>query len=203
MRRRLATLVATVAWGLCSTAGAQHLDVAVLAPTSGDFSTFGDRVTRQVGVAAADAGGVEFRVFDTAEDPARAWRDAVAAGARVIVGPVGELETRAVLAARDEAGSTVPILVLAPVDGLGDVSASVFRARTTQGDQARAVLEALLDKYVDEGIVTIENRKILQLKPFDQIGTPIEIIKAFGGVSEYESALQELQTELYRQDKSA
>lgn len=139
MRRRLATLVATVAWGLCSTAGAQHLDVAVLAPTSGDFSIFGDRVTRQVGVAAADAGGVEFRVFDTAEDPARAWRDAVAAGARVIVGPVGELETRAVLAARDEAGSTVPILVLAPVDGLGDVSASVFRARTTQGDQARAV----------------------------------------------------------------
>ena len=44
---------------------------------------------------------------------------------------------------------------------------------TQYGEQARAVLEALLDKYADEGIASIENAKILKLKPFDNIGTPV------------------------------
>lgn len=68
------------------------------------------------------------------------------------------------------------------------------------GDQARAVLEALLDKYADEGIATIEDAKVLRLKPFDSIGTPTEIIRgAFGGKSGYEAALKELEDHLYRQ----
>ncbi|VUX55535.1 Type I restriction enzyme EcoAI R protein [uncultured Woeseiaceae bacterium] len=75
---------------------------------------------------------------------------------------------------------------------------------TKYGDQARAVLESLLDKYADEGITTIESPRVLKLKPFDSMGTPMEIINnTFGGKEEYEKAVQELEQELYTQDKSA
>jgi type I restriction enzyme R subunit len=75
---------------------------------------------------------------------------------------------------------------------------------TKYGDQARAVLNALLEKYADEGISTIESAKVLKLKPFSDIGTPVEIInKVFGGKDQYETAIQELEQELYKQDQSA
>ena len=65
---------------------------------------------------------------------------------------------------------------------------------------ARAVLEALLDKYADEGVAAIEDTKVLRLKPFDTIGTPIEIIKgAFGGKDGYDAALSELEEQIYGQ----
>jgi type I restriction enzyme R subunit len=71
---------------------------------------------------------------------------------------------------------------------------------TKYGDQARAVLEALLDKYADEGVLTIESPKVLKLTPFDTMGTPVEIINdVFGGKANYENALQELEVELYRE----
>ena len=71
---------------------------------------------------------------------------------------------------------------------------------TKYGEKARAVLEALLDKYADEGISTIEDTKVLRLQPFDRIGTPIEIIKgAFGGKDAYDAALTELEEQLYGQ----
>jgi len=74
---------------------------------------------------------------------------------------------------------------------------------TKYGEQAKAVLNALLDKYADKGVRSIENAKILQLRPFSEIGTPMEIINdVFGGKEQYESAIQELEKELYR-DKSA
>lgn len=66
------------------------------------------------------------------------------------------------------------------------------------GDKARAVLEALLDKYADEGIATIEDAKVLRLTPFDRIGTPTEIIRGtFGGKSGYEAAVRDLEDHLY------
>lgn len=72
---------------------------------------------------------------------------------------------------------------------------------TKYGEQARAVLDALLEKYADEGITSIENAKILKLKPFDDIGTPVEIINGvFGGKDNYASALQELEQQLFSQD---
>lgn len=75
---------------------------------------------------------------------------------------------------------------------------------TKYGEQARAVLEALLDKYADEGVTSIENPRVLKLRPFDEMGTPIEIIKdVFGGKSEYEKAIQDLETELFRKEGSA
>lgn len=71
---------------------------------------------------------------------------------------------------------------------------------TKYGDKARAVLEGLLDKYADEGITTIEEPKVLRLRPFADIGTPTEIINgAFGGKSKYEQALRELEGQIYGQ----
>jgi type I restriction enzyme R subunit len=75
---------------------------------------------------------------------------------------------------------------------------------TKYGDQARAVLEALLDKYADEGVLTIESPKVLKLTPFDKMGTPVEIINnVFGGKEKYESALQELEREIFQPRHSA
>ncbi|MFM9872364.1 MAG: EcoAI/FtnUII family type I restriction enzme subunit R [Fimbriimonadaceae bacterium] len=75
---------------------------------------------------------------------------------------------------------------------------------TKYGDKARAVLEALLEKYADEGVLTIESPKVLKLTPFDRMGTPVEIINnVFGGKAKYEAALQELQQQLFNQDISA
>jgi type I restriction enzyme R subunit len=75
---------------------------------------------------------------------------------------------------------------------------------TKYGDQARKVLEALLDKYADKGVVSIENPRVLQLDPFTEIGTPVEIINGvFGGKEKYEKALKELESELYNTEKSA
>lgn len=69
---------------------------------------------------------------------------------------------------------------------------------TQYGDQARRVLEALLDKYADEGIENIEDIKVLKVNPFDQFGTPTEIINLFGGKSQYLHALTQLEKALYQ-----
>lgn len=68
---------------------------------------------------------------------------------------------------------------------------------TKYGEKAQIVLEALLDKYADEGIVQIEQTQILTVAPFPNIGTPIEIIKAFGGLEHYNQAIHDLEQALY------
>jgi len=68
---------------------------------------------------------------------------------------------------------------------------------TQYGDQARRVLEALLDKYADEGVVHIEAPQILSVAPFTEFGTPIEIIRAFGGLDGYQEAVRGLEQALY------
>ncbi|MCE9664257.1 DEAD/DEAH box helicase family protein [Halomonas sp. M5N1S17] len=69
---------------------------------------------------------------------------------------------------------------------------------THYGEQARKVLDALLDKYADEGIENIEDIKVLKVNPFDQFGTPTEIIKLFGGKQQYLQALTQLEQALYQ-----
>jgi len=69
---------------------------------------------------------------------------------------------------------------------------------TKYGDQARKVLEALLDKYADEGIENIEDMKVLQINPLNQFGSPLEIVKIFGGKKQYLQALTELEQEIYK-----
>lgn len=68
---------------------------------------------------------------------------------------------------------------------------------TKYGDKARAVLEALLEKYADEGIETIEDPSVLKVQPLDQFGTPVEIIRLFGGTDMYQTAIKELESALY------
>lgn len=63
--------------------------------------------------------------------------------------------------------------------------------------KARQVLDALLDKYADQGVVHIEEPGILTINPFADFGTPIEIIKRFGGFSDYEKAVHELEQAIY------
>ena len=69
---------------------------------------------------------------------------------------------------------------------------------TQYGEQARKVLEALLEKYADEGIENIEDMKILQVNPLDQFGSPLEIVDLFGGKKQYLKALAGLEYEIYR-----
>ncbi len=69
---------------------------------------------------------------------------------------------------------------------------------TQYGPQARRVLEALLDKYADEGIENIESMKVLQLPPLNQFGTPYEIIDLFGGKPHYQTAALRLEQEIYK-----
>ena len=70
---------------------------------------------------------------------------------------------------------------------------------TKYGEQARKVLEALLDKYADQGIEEMEDLDLLRVDPFTTFGTPIELITAFGGKDGYQHAIHELETELYGQ----
>jgi type I restriction enzyme R subunit len=66
------------------------------------------------------------------------------------------------------------------------------------GPEAQKVLEALLDKYANEGISQLENRKVLTLDPFRQMGSPASIARLFGGNQQYFEAIRELEHELYQ-----
>ena len=64
-------------------------------------------------------------------------------------------------------------------------------------EKARRVLDALLEKYADEGIDQIEEMNVLALQPIAQHGRPIEIVRSFGGREKYLAAVQELESQLY------
>lgn len=68
---------------------------------------------------------------------------------------------------------------------------------TKYGEKAQTILNSLLQKYADDGMLTLESTEVLKLDPLNKLGTPVELIKAFGGKQQYLSALRELQTELY------
>lgn len=61
----------------------------------------------------------------------------------------------------------------------------------------QAVLSALLDKYMNEGISELEDTRVLENAPFDRIGSPRRIAKLFGGRAAYLRAVQELSKALY------
>ncbi|MEO7329546.1 MAG: DEAD/DEAH box helicase family protein, partial [Minicystis sp.] len=66
------------------------------------------------------------------------------------------------------------------------------------GEQARAVLDALLDKFADEAVDDIETMQVLKVNPLTRFGTPIEIVKSFGGRDAYVEAVRDLEEALYR-----
>ncbi len=67
------------------------------------------------------------------------------------------------------------------------------------GDQARAVLNALLAKYADEGVLNLDDVTVLRIPPFTQLGTPMQLIRAFGGREGFVEAVHDLQSALYRE----
>ncbi|MCY4107927.1 MAG: DEAD/DEAH box helicase family protein [Chloroflexi bacterium] len=67
------------------------------------------------------------------------------------------------------------------------------------GERARAVLRALLDKYADEGVFNLDDANVLRIPPIDQLGTPVELVRAFGGRRRFERAVRDLQSALYRE----
>jgi type I restriction enzyme R subunit len=69
---------------------------------------------------------------------------------------------------------------------------------TKYGEKAQAVINSLLDKYADDGLLTIESTEVLKLDPLNKLGTPVELIKAFGDRTKYLTALKELEQELYK-----
>ena len=67
------------------------------------------------------------------------------------------------------------------------------------GPQARAVLDALLAKYADEGVLDMGDPRVLQIAPFDRMGTPLQLIKQFGTRAEFERAVGQMQSALYEE----
>ena len=68
---------------------------------------------------------------------------------------------------------------------------------TKYGPQARAVLDALLAKYQDEGVLNLDDTNVLRIAPFSAMGSVVQLIKAFGGKEGFETAVHELQDALY------
>ena len=64
--------------------------------------------------------------------------------------------------------------------------------------KAKEVLEALLDKYAENGILDFEKPNILEIPPFNTIGKPTRIIKLFGGMAGYDQAIRELEYQIYK-----
>ncbi|MFO0688360.1 MAG: DEAD/DEAH box helicase family protein [Myxococcota bacterium] len=70
---------------------------------------------------------------------------------------------------------------------------------TRYSGQARAVLDALLAKYADEGVLNLDDANVLKVEPFTGMGTVVQLIKAFGDRKGFERAVHELQCALYQE----
>jgi len=70
---------------------------------------------------------------------------------------------------------------------------------TKYGPQARAVLDALLEKYRDEGVLNLDDANVLKVTPFTAMGSVVQLIKAFGGKEGFEKAVHEMQDALYQE----
>ncbi len=68
---------------------------------------------------------------------------------------------------------------------------------TKYGPQARAVLDALLAKYADEGVLNLGDANVLKIAPFSSMGSVVQLVTAFGGRQGFEQAVHELQAALY------
>ena len=145
--------------------------------------------------------------YDSLDKFLQAWNDADRKAALV-----EELEKQGVLieALAEEVGNT-GLIDLDPFDLLLHVAYNMppltrreranrvkkRNAFTQYGPVARKVIDALIDKYADEGIATIESNEVLKVQPFTDFGSPVELIKSFGGRTQYLGALQTLERELY------
>ncbi|MGI8485979.1 MAG: EcoAI/FtnUII family type I restriction enzme subunit R [Thermomicrobiales bacterium] len=65
--------------------------------------------------------------------------------------------------------------------------------------QARAVLDALLVKYADDGVLNLDDANMLKIAPFSEMGSVVQLIKAFGDRKGFETAVHELQNAIYQE----
>ncbi len=70
---------------------------------------------------------------------------------------------------------------------------------TKYGPQARAVLNALLEKYADEGVLNLDDPDMLKVAPFTSMGSVVQLVNAFGNVLDFKRAVHELQSDLYQE----
>jgi type I restriction enzyme R subunit len=70
---------------------------------------------------------------------------------------------------------------------------------TKYGGQARAVLDALLAKYADEGVLNLDDAAVLRIAPFSAMGSVVQLINAFGDRTGFERAVHELQAAIYQE----
>ncbi|EDP95168.1 DEAD/DEAH box helicase family protein [Kordia algicida OT-1] len=64
-------------------------------------------------------------------------------------------------------------------------------------ETAQKVLHSLLDKYEQEGIASIEDNAILKVQPLNQIGSAVELVRAFGKKKDFDQAIKDLENEIY------
>ncbi len=70
---------------------------------------------------------------------------------------------------------------------------------TKFGDKAKKVLDCLMEKYSDLGIIEIEDARVITIAPINKLGTPHEIMMYFGGKEKFNLALKDLKKNLYKQ----
>ena len=68
---------------------------------------------------------------------------------------------------------------------------------TQYGEQATKVLNALLDKYIEQGVESIETVDAIKVAPISEIGSTRQIMKEFGGRAQYDEAVEMLEKQLY------
>jgi type I restriction enzyme R subunit len=61
-------------------------------------------------------------------------------------------------------------------------------------------LDALLEKYADEGLAPVEDVGVLRVQPLSALGTPLQLVERFGGKAGYVAAVREIETALYHND---
>jgi len=61
----------------------------------------------------------------------------------------------------------------------------------------RDVLETLLDKYATSNLVDLDDTRVLSLEEFHRFGSPMAIVREFGGKASYIKAAQTLENALY------
>ena len=65
------------------------------------------------------------------------------------------------------------------------------------GQEARTILEELLEKYAEHGDAQFTLPDVLHVPPISAHGTVADIIRIFGGPDQLRSAVTELQAQLY------
>ena len=140
--------------------------LALLAPTTGKQAAIGKRVVSLVSLALAGS-RIRVMVFDTAPSPRAAAERAVEAGASLVLGPVGALETEEV--ARTLAPTRLSMLSLSGVSGAG-TAPKRLRGRTAPADELRAICDR---------VAPLEGARIAMVAPEGAAGD--EAVEAFAG----------------------